>query len=163
MRRTRTRQTTAILAVLVLAPLVMAAAGSNLAEFFGTWEGEDGPRRGYTFRMSETLVDIGPGVCRNLPYKVIEIFPAIHGALSVAIEVDAPPGKCRSSQDDQVIIRLWRVPNSEYLGYSRCPTLEDLKLQAEGSNRRCSGGPGLKRKIAPKVTANKSLERTREG
>jgi hypothetical protein len=147
MRHPRVRKSLALLAVALVASDSTSAQDSVIGQFFGTWVGEDGPRQGWVFSISGDRVDIGPGTCRNLPYKILEIYPAFSGKLSIAIQVDVQGSECRWSADRLAIYRLWRAPNSDFLGLSLCPSLEDLELQAEGRNRYCDGPSSLVRKV----------------
>ena len=76
-----------LMAVLLCCQLFSKSAQAGLSAYFGTWVGDGGPWNGYVFRMTDTHVDIGPGECRNLKYKIIEVYPSDKDNNYMSIEI----------------------------------------------------------------------------
>ena len=144
----RVCQRAALVFIVLVAAVPSDAAESTSDDYLGTWVGDEGPWLGSTFKISKTHVDMGYGECRNLTYKIIETFPSNERDHYLAIEVDAPPGKCRSGGAERVIYRLRRSREYDLLHYYKCPSLEDLQLLVNGKNRYCSGEAHFVRKRA---------------
>ena len=112
------------------------------SELLGVWVVDnDRPLWKARIVVEPDRISLGSPDCQNLPYLLIREVSLGPDGEVYALDIAAPPDKCRGYNDEKVIWHL-RVKHGEkftYMYLDTCPSIADLELLMQGKNRGCSG------------------------
>jgi hypothetical protein len=99
-----------------------------MTKYTGAWIVDAGPELldGYKFRLSASSVDIGPGECHGLSYRVIEVYPSDEYNEYTSIALDAPKGPCHMFGQVISVLFLRRSKDVERLHVCFLNSVADL-------------------------------------